>query len=181
MLILRNILFAMAFYANCVIWFLFACLGYLLPRRLFNWFSRGWAASSMWLFTTIIGAKIEIRGLSNIPTDGAIVAAKHQSSFETIQLLTVLALPTYIYKRELGNIPLFGWHLRRLGQIPVDRDGGAEAMAGWSPAPAPHWPIIARSSSFPRARVGPSAPNPITRSASPSSIALWACPVCRWR
>lgn len=130
MLILRNILFAMAFYANCVIWFLFACLGYLLPRRLFNWFSRGWAASSMWLFTTLIGAKIEIRGLSNIPTDGAIVAAKHQSSFETIQLLTVLALPTYIYKRELGNIPLFGWHLRRLGQIPVDRDGGAEAMAG---------------------------------------------------
>ncbi|MCA0423231.1 MAG: 1-acyl-sn-glycerol-3-phosphate acyltransferase [Proteobacteria bacterium] len=129
MLLARNVLFAIAFYGNCAFWFLFAFLGYLLPRRYFLWFSRGWARTSLWLFTTLIGAKIEIRGLENIPAGGALVASKHQSSFETIALLPLLSQPTYIYKRELNYVPLFGWHLIRMGQIPVDRGGGAEAMA----------------------------------------------------
>lgn len=129
MLLLRNLVFAAAFYSNCAIWFIIALVGYLLPRRHFQLFARGWAASSIWLFSTIIGAKVEIRGRENIPAGGAIIAAKHQSSFETIALLPILSMPTYIYKRELNAIPLFGWHLIRLGQIPVDRGGGAEAMA----------------------------------------------------
>ena len=129
MLILRNIVFAVAFYLNCAFWFVLALFGYLLPREKFWWFSNGWAASSMALFKTLIGAKIEIRGLDTLPDGGCIIAAKHQSAFETIRLLTDLPLPTYIYKRELSRVPLFGWHLKRLGQIAVDRGGGAEAMA----------------------------------------------------
>ncbi|HRK24114.1 MAG TPA: lysophospholipid acyltransferase family protein [Beijerinckiaceae bacterium] len=129
MLLLRNSLFAVAFYANCAFWFLFACFGYVIPARHFGFFCRGWATTSIWLFRTIIGAEIEVRGQHNIPHEAALVAAKHQSSFETIFLLIVLDRPSYIYKRELGYVPLFGWHLLRAGQIPVDRDGGAEAMA----------------------------------------------------
>lgn len=129
MLLLRNIAFAAAFYANCAFWFLFACVGYVLPQRYFLWFCRGWANSSLWLFTTLIGARIEIRGREHMPEGGAIIAAKHQSSFDTIALLPLLKLPTYIYKRELNAVPLFGWHLVRSGQIAVDRGGGAEAMA----------------------------------------------------
>jgi len=129
MLLLRNIVFAIAFYANCALWFLLACVGYLLPRRYFILFCKGWSATSMALFRTLIGARIEVRGKENIPHEGAIIACKHQSSFETIYLLTLLDRPTYIYKRELGYVPLFGWHLQRADQIAVDRGGGAEAMA----------------------------------------------------
>jgi len=129
MLVLRNVLFAVLFYANAAAWFLVACVGFLMPREKFWMFSHGWAASSMWLFRTIIGAPVEMRGLERVPAGGVIIAAKHQSTFETIQLLTQFDRPTYIYKRELNAIPLFGWHLKRLGQIPVDRGGGAEAMS----------------------------------------------------
>ena len=129
MLLLRNILFAVLFYANCALWFLFACLGYILPKRAFMFFCRGWANTSNWLFSTIIGARIELRGVENIPQGGAIIAAKHQSSWETFALLPLVAAPTYIYKRELGYIPFFGWHLMRSGQIPVDRAGTPDVFA----------------------------------------------------
>lgn len=129
MLIARNILFAIAFYANNTFWFIFAFLGYVLPQRYFIRFCRGWAISSMWLFEKLIGAKIEIRGLENVPQCGAIVAAKHQSSWETISLLPLLEFPTYIFKKELQYVPFFGWHLIRAGQIPIERSGKPEVLA----------------------------------------------------
>lgn len=129
MLILRNIVFAIAFYANCVLWFVFAFLGYVMPQRYFRFFSNGWANSSMWLFTTIIGGRIEIRGRENIPAEGAIIASKHQSAWETMALLLPLQQPTFIFKKELAYVPFFGWHLLRSGHIPVERNGNAEVVA----------------------------------------------------
>jgi len=129
MLLLRNIVFSVLFYANCAFWFLLAMIGYVLPQRYFMVFCRGWATSSMWLFSTVIGARLEVRGKENIPTGGAIIAAKHQSSWDTFALLPMVAWPTYIYKRELGYIPFFGWHLMRAGQIPVDRVGTPDVLA----------------------------------------------------
>lgn len=129
MLIIRNILFALAFYANTTFWFLFAFLGYLLPQRHFMRFCRGWASSSLWLFERLIGARVEIRGRHNMPREGAIVAAKHQSAWETIAMLPMLDRPTFIYKKELSYIPVLGWHLRRAGQIPIERGGRADVLA----------------------------------------------------
>ena len=128
MLVFRNILFAVAFYVNCVFWFLLAVVGYVLPQRFFVRFCWGWANSSMWLFRMLIGARIEIRGREHIPQTGALVAAKHQSAFETFALLPCLEYPAFIYKRELNWVPLFGWHLMRLGCIAVDRGGSAEVL-----------------------------------------------------
>lgn len=129
MLILRNIVFAIAFYGNCVFWFLIAFAGYIMPKRHFMLFCKGWATTSMWLLTTIIGARVEVRGQHNIPSEGAIVAAKHQSAWETMALLPWLEHPTFIFKKELAYVPFFGWHLIRAGQIPVERSGNAEVIA----------------------------------------------------
>ena len=128
MLVLRNIAFAIAFYANCVFWFVLAIIGYVLPQRFFVRFCWGWARTSMWLFTTLIGARIEIRGREHIPATGALIGAKHQSAFETFALLPCLDRPAFIYKRELNWVPLFGWHLMRLGCIAVDRGGSADVL-----------------------------------------------------
>lgn len=56
-----------------------------------------------------------------------LVAAKHQSGFETLVLQYALRDPVIVLKRELLQLPLFGWVLRRLGHIGVDRDDGLEA------------------------------------------------------
>jgi 1-acyl-sn-glycerol-3-phosphate acyltransferase len=76
----------------------------------------------------VCGIKVEWRGLDKIPRGGVLIAAKHQSTWETFALVTVLADPTFIIKRELMWIPLFGWCAWRAGMIPVDRGAGKAAL-----------------------------------------------------
>lgn len=129
MLLFRSILFAIAFYVNCLLWFILVIPMFLLPTDWYFRFVRGWARSSLWLHRVIIGAPLEIRGVENIPSGGFIVASKHQSAWETLALLLFFRRPAYILKRELMWVPLFGWHLWRSGQIPIDRSRGGEMMA----------------------------------------------------
>ena len=63
-----------------------------------------------------------------MPRGTALVAAKHQSMFETIEILLVLDRPVVVMKRQLTDIPGFGWVARRYGVIPIDREGGAAAL-----------------------------------------------------
>jgi 1-acyl-sn-glycerol-3-phosphate acyltransferase len=59
-----------------------------------------------------------------------VVAAKHQSAFDTVIWLGLLPDTAYVLKKELLAIPLYGWHLRKSGMIPVDRAGGGPALRG---------------------------------------------------
>nr|MDP9414788.1 1-acyl-sn-glycerol-3-phosphate acyltransferase [Pseudomonadota bacterium] len=54
--------------------------------------------------------------------------AKHQSMFETIEIVLLLEEPAVVLKRQLADIPLWGWAAQRYGVIPVDREGGAAAL-----------------------------------------------------
>jgi 1-acyl-sn-glycerol-3-phosphate acyltransferase len=62
------------------------------------------------------------------PQGAVIVAAKHQSMFETIEMLLLLDRPAVVMKRELADIPGWGWVARQSGVIPVDREGGAASL-----------------------------------------------------
>ena len=73
--------------------------------------------------------KVEFRGLENKVAEGAIIAAKHQSVLETFALTTQIEDFTYILKRELTLVPLFGWYLIRADQIAVNREKRGAAMA----------------------------------------------------
>jgi 1-acyl-sn-glycerol-3-phosphate acyltransferase len=73
---------------------------------------------------------VEIRGLEKIPYGPLLVAAKHQSTWETFALLALFVDPTFIVKRELLWLPLFGWFVRKGRMIPVNRGARAQALAG---------------------------------------------------
>jgi 1-acyl-sn-glycerol-3-phosphate acyltransferase len=77
----------------------------------------------------ICGTKVEWRGVDKIPKLACIVACKHQSMWETFALYAVFENPTYILKRELMWIPLFGWYMWKAGLIPIDRSAGLAALA----------------------------------------------------
>ena len=62
------------------------------------------------------------------PRGACLVACKHQSMFETLEMILLLDEPATVLKRELADIPLWGWVTRRYGVIPVDRKGGAAAL-----------------------------------------------------
>jgi 1-acyl-sn-glycerol-3-phosphate acyltransferase len=75
---------------------------------------------------TLVGLRSEIRG--EIPKDEVVIAAKHQSFFDIILIVSVVPRPKFIMKKELLWAPIVGWYARRLGCIPVDRGKGGEAM-----------------------------------------------------
>ena len=87
-----------------------------------------WLRGNVWLARTVAGIRYEVRGWENIPTTPCLIASKHQSAWDAFALPVLLDLPSFVLKRELMRIPVFGWYLRRYGPVPVDRSAGASAL-----------------------------------------------------
>ncbi len=88
---------------------------------------RSWARATVWGLRWIVGAKVSFEGLENVPEGGALIAMKHQSTLDTMAPALFLPRPVYVYKKELGNVPVMGAYLKR-NQIGVDRGGYAKAL-----------------------------------------------------
>jgi 1-acyl-sn-glycerol-3-phosphate acyltransferase len=130
MIVLRSVLFNIAFYINLIVQMIVMTPAYfLLPRKKAYGIAKNWARSNHWLFDEIVGTTFEIEGLENIPTGGYIFAPKHQSFWDAYALLPWLDDPFYILKRELTWIPLFGWYLKKQRMVPVDRNARGKVMA----------------------------------------------------
>lgn len=124
----RSVLFNVAFYANFLVQALLYSPVLLLPQR-FCWpIVRFWAGSSLWLHRIICGVGEEVRGTEHLPDGAFLLACKHQSAWETLRLVTLVPRPTFIFKRELMWIPLFGWYLAKAGMIPVERGRRSRAL-----------------------------------------------------
>src|SRR5690606_9987350 len=80
------------------------------------------------LARVICGVTFRSEGRENIPNGSCIVAAQHQSSFETYEMFLELENPVFVLKRELIYIPLVGWYMQRAGLVHIDRGAGATAM-----------------------------------------------------
>jgi 1-acyl-sn-glycerol-3-phosphate acyltransferase len=125
---LRSLLFNIAFYVNFLVQAVLFSPVLLLPERHFWPIGRFWVATSLWLHRSIVGVDDEIRGIENIPTGGFIVASKHQSTWGTLRLTQLFPRPSFILKRQLLWIPLFGWYMWKARMIPVDRSKGTAAI-----------------------------------------------------
>jgi 1-acyl-sn-glycerol-3-phosphate acyltransferase len=79
-----------------------------------------------WAARAILGIRSRIDGVP--PAGSVLVAVKHQSMFETLEIMLMLDQPAMVLKRELADIPLWGWVVRRYGAIPIVRSGGAAAL-----------------------------------------------------
>jgi len=90
--------------------------------------TRYWARSNMAFLRFAVGIKSELQGLENIPEGGCIIAAKHQSDWDILAILPRVAYPAFIAKRQLMDIPFFGWAARGLNAISIDRKLGGQAM-----------------------------------------------------
>ena len=129
MIIIRSVVFNVLFYLILVPYLMVAMPTLLLPRWGIIRLAQHWGRVNLLLLRIVCGITVEWRGLEKIPAGACLVAAKHQSVWETFALLTVFRDPTYILKRELLWLPLFGWAAWRARMIPVDRGGGKPALA----------------------------------------------------
>jgi 1-acyl-sn-glycerol-3-phosphate acyltransferase len=128
LIFLRSLVYNVLFYALLVFWIIVAIPTFLMPARAFMGVAKIWGRSSIWLMGVVCRTRVEYRGLEKIPNGPLIVASKHQSMWETFALLQFFDQPLFIYKRELGWIPFFGWYLVKSNMIGVDRDGGMRSL-----------------------------------------------------
>jgi 1-acyl-sn-glycerol-3-phosphate acyltransferase len=131
MIQLRSVAFTLAFYAFTLFIGVFG-MPLLLTERGSLWVARTWSHVSVWLLRVIAGTRLEVRGRENMPEGAFILACKHQSALETVALVTMVPIPTFILKRELMWMPFFGWFLNRSGMIPVNRGARAAALKAMS-------------------------------------------------
>jgi 1-acyl-sn-glycerol-3-phosphate acyltransferase len=130
MILLRSLLFNIAFFVTTAVVSLLAIPLLAAPPRAMRLVAKGWARLVLALFRVICGVRVELRGMDRIPPGPVVIAAKHQSAFDTLVWLTLLPDAAYVLKKELLSIPVYGWHLQKAGNIPVDRAGGGAALRG---------------------------------------------------
>jgi 1-acyl-sn-glycerol-3-phosphate acyltransferase len=99
-----------------------------LPYRAIIWIAKTWGRCNLVLLRVVAGIDYEIRGREKIPQGPLIVAAKHQSAWETFSLLHLFDNPFFIVKRELQWIPIFGWLMIKGRMVPVDRGARSKAL-----------------------------------------------------
>jgi 1-acyl-sn-glycerol-3-phosphate acyltransferase len=128
MLVLRSLLFNLCFYLNTCVWLVIALPTFFMPYRAILKVAKTWGRVNLFLLRVICGIRYEIRGREKITKTPLIAAAKHQSAWETFALLHLFDSPTFIMKRELQWIPIFGWLTIKGRMVPVDRRKGSQAL-----------------------------------------------------
>jgi len=126
MALFRSILWAAIFYPATFLWVLAGLVASAFGPRLTLAVVLSWVELNDWLCEHLLG--IRIRVLGDIPPGPHLIAVKHQSMFETLEMVRLSKLPVIVMKKELADIPLFGWLTRRYGVIPVERSAGAKAL-----------------------------------------------------
>jgi 1-acyl-sn-glycerol-3-phosphate acyltransferase len=126
MAVLRSLLYAAIFYPATVLWVLAGVPATLLGRKATLAVVLSWVRLQNWLTRHILGIRVRVEG--RIPAGPRLIAVKHQSMFETLDMVRLAHLPIIIMKKELADIPLFGFMTRCYGIISVERSAGAKAL-----------------------------------------------------
>jgi len=126
MAVLRSLFYAAIFYSLTLLWVLGGVVASLFGRRLTLIVVLSWVEVHHWLARNILGIRVRVEGA--IPPGPYLIAVKHQSMLETLEMVRLTHLPAIVIKKELADIPLFGWLTRRYGAIAVERSAGAKAL-----------------------------------------------------
>lgn len=100
----------------------------LITRTTTRWVVLVWAYITRLLVRLLLGIGHRITYKADTLPEQAIYASKHQSSWETMLFWLLIPNPVFVIKRELFNIPVVGWYIRRSGCIGLDRSAGAASV-----------------------------------------------------
>lgn len=88
-----------------------------------------WTRFAIWWLRITCGLDFKVEGQENLPAEGvAVILAKHQSAWETMAFQLIFPPQVWVLKRELLKIPFFGWGLRMLEPIAIDRSAGRKSV-----------------------------------------------------
>ena len=133
---LRSFAFLLWLTVTVVPWaLLMLALSIFIRGKPLYWPTVRWLRMAIWGARAICGVRYHVQGMQHLPSaadesSAVVLAAKHQSTWETFALPTLMPHPlAYVFKRELLYIPFFGWAMGRLDMIHIDRSKRGEAWA----------------------------------------------------
>lgn len=126
MALVRSLLFAATFYPATLLWVSAGIVASAFGRQPTLDVVLSWVKMHHWLTTHLLNIDTRVEG--SIPSGPHLIAVKHQSMYETLEMVRLTNLPAVVMKKELADIPLFGFMTRSYGVIPVERSAGAKAL-----------------------------------------------------
>lgn len=123
---LRSLAFYLAFYGGTVLYVLAALVMIALRSSALLPVVTGWSRFHRACVTGLLGIRVKVEG--ELPSGAVLVAMKHESFFEAIDMPCLLHAPAIFAKAELLRIPMWGKVARTYGLVAVERDQGAKAL-----------------------------------------------------
>lgn len=128
MRLLRSALFNAVMWSSVLVYAPLALLTAPLPYAARHRFIMQWPRFHLWLLKPLCGIDHQVEGLVHLPRTPAVILANHQSTWETLGFTQIFPPHTWVLKRELMWLPLFGWALALLKPIAIDRGAGRRAV-----------------------------------------------------
>jgi 1-acyl-sn-glycerol-3-phosphate acyltransferase len=122
----RSLLFLLVFYGATLLFLVAAVAALPFGRAGVRAVANRWARFHRLCARRILGIRARVEG--ELPQGAVLIAAKHESMFETMEMPVLFSNPAVVMKRELADIPIWGRLAQRYGMIPIDREGGAAAL-----------------------------------------------------
>ncbi len=126
--VLRSLLFLLGQIVTVVPFSLLAIAVFPLPPVTRARVISSWAHFIVWWLKVTCGITHDVRGMEHLPAEPCVILSKHQSAWETIAFQVIFPPQTWVLKRELLWIPLFGWALAASRPIAIDRSVGVKAL-----------------------------------------------------
>ena len=132
--LIRSALHVLWLIITVIPWALFVVVfSYFASSTRIYWWCAGWLRLAVNSGTFILGIHNRVTGMENLPQgakDPAVLLVKHQSTWETFVMPALMPHPlAYVFKKELLQVPFFGWAMARMDMIHIDRGQRSQAFA----------------------------------------------------
>ena len=131
MILLRSLIYQIFFIGSTLVFsFVIVLVAGMASDTLIARLARSWAQANLVALRLICRLDYRVQGIEHLPQEPVVVLCKHQSAWEIIALRALLPFEqSWVLKQELMRLPFFGWAMKRLHPIPIDRAAGRRAAA----------------------------------------------------
>ena len=130
---IKSLIFYLLFYFVVIVVLIIAIPTLIMPKKFTLLFGKFLANLIILVLKVTLNVKVFFHGIENLKkTEKFFVASAHQSLLETFILQSPLDFPIFILKKELLKIPIFGWQLKKIGSISIDRNKITKDNLGFS-------------------------------------------------
>ena len=130
---IKRTLFLFFFYFGVIFICIFFLPALIFPKKITLYGGKILGFWSKFCLEFFLSTKVVVKGKEKILNNKKFfIACAHQSQFETFFLQWLFNSPVFILKKELLRIPIFGWHLKKIGSISIDRNKITKDNLGFS-------------------------------------------------